>query len=255
MKHYQYDFLDKGYRNNSIDCCSSTKSICNIHNETFNIWSHLLGFFACLWLIYYEIYYDFCNDKIPKIIYLFAASFCMLCSSVYHIYLNMNYKYYRLFFIFDVVGINILISVTSISITLRNSIYNLCFTLILTLSFSVLTILILYNKFIIRNENKVIQYYILSLILTWIPILEYSYYEEYGIDILFGFIISNTIYYLGFIIWLLKYPEKIFFNKNKKNILKKLSYFGNSHNIIHICVMVAMFINYYNFGIFLNCNN
>ena len=46
------EYIISGYRVNHDSCCEATKSLFTCHNESVNIWSHLLGavLFLCLFV-------------------------------------------------------------------------------------------------------------------------------------------------------------------------------------------------------------
>ena len=51
------EYIEDGYRIDHDSCCKATKSLFTCHNESVNIWSHLMGslvmltFFVILWVI------------------------------------------------------------------------------------------------------------------------------------------------------------------------------------------------------------
>src|SRR5262249_52158543 len=79
----------RGYRfyANKMQC---VYSIVSIHNETGNIWTHIVGFFfvLALWVYWYprsesyEIATE--RDKWVCAVFLFAALECLACSTVWH---------------------------------------------------------------------------------------------------------------------------------------------------------------------------
>lgn len=82
-----------GYRfyGNKMQC---VYSILRIHNETGNIWTHIIGFFFVLAIgIYwyprstsYEIATP--TDKLVCAVFLFAALECLACSTIWHTFCN-----------------------------------------------------------------------------------------------------------------------------------------------------------------------
>jgi adiponectin receptor len=83
----------RGYRfyEHKMQC---VHSIVKIHNETGNIWTHILGFFFVLAIgIYwyprsesYEI--ATASDKLVTAVFLFAALECLACSTIWHTFSN-----------------------------------------------------------------------------------------------------------------------------------------------------------------------
>ena len=50
-------FILSGYRINFRSYIDATKSIFMIHNETFNVWSHLVGAVIFIYFFYYTVLY------------------------------------------------------------------------------------------------------------------------------------------------------------------------------------------------------
>jgi adiponectin receptor len=50
--------LQRGWRINYSTWTRALKSICECHNETFNVWSHLLGALVFLGMVFYFIAMD-----------------------------------------------------------------------------------------------------------------------------------------------------------------------------------------------------
>ena len=69
-------------------------SICRIHNETGNIWTHILGFFFVLAIgIYWyprSASYEIATtaDKLVCAVFLVAALECLACSTIWHTFSN-----------------------------------------------------------------------------------------------------------------------------------------------------------------------
>ena len=45
------EYIERGYRVNHDTFCKMLKSLCTCHNESVNVWSHMLGSFAYLLMI------------------------------------------------------------------------------------------------------------------------------------------------------------------------------------------------------------
>lgn len=69
-------------------------SVIHIHNETGNIWTHIVGFFFVLSIGLYwyprSASYEIATaaDKIMVAVFLFAALECLACSTIWHIFSN-----------------------------------------------------------------------------------------------------------------------------------------------------------------------
>lgn len=101
---------------------SAVKSICHIHNETANIWTHLLGaaFLVYLLVVHYPStdVYTLSSTMDRAIIWMFFAAGikCLLFSVVWHTYANISTLSLRQrFACFDYTGITILIIASVVS--------------------------------------------------------------------------------------------------------------------------------------------
>ncbi|KAI9014597.1 hemolysin-III related-domain-containing protein [Phycomyces nitens] len=84
------EYVHSGYRfyQSSRACL---RSIFMIHNETMNIWSHLLGFifFACLSIYGFHSHFPGAsfNDRTIFMTFCLSALKCLFCSSIYHTFI------------------------------------------------------------------------------------------------------------------------------------------------------------------------
>lgn len=92
-------------------------SLTYVHNETGNIYTHLLGFFFFLGLGIYELFYSNSLASVPNFdrivfgIFFIAACKCLMCSTVWHTLSGINdYDIFKRMACLDYVGISVLIS-------------------------------------------------------------------------------------------------------------------------------------------------
>ncbi|GAB5589200.1 inc metabolism membrane protein [Umbelopsis nana] len=91
------------------------KSIFALHNETMNIWSHLLGFVFFAGLGVYAFNKQFpeatTNDRAITLTFFLAALKCLICSSIYHTFIcHSKHAIKSLTATLDYIGISILIT-------------------------------------------------------------------------------------------------------------------------------------------------
>ncbi|RUS23678.1 hemolysin-III related-domain-containing protein [Jimgerdemannia flammicorona] len=75
-------------------CTSSSqclRTIFAVHNETMNIWSHLIGFifFAGLGVYTFNFHHDIASstDRLVFLLFFLAAAKCLVCSTLYHTFI------------------------------------------------------------------------------------------------------------------------------------------------------------------------
>ena len=105
----------RGYRPVSNSFKTSLESLLYMHNETINIFSHLLPsifFIAAEGYIYTYFPYKFPESKILDrlvfALYLLTAAVCMACSAAYHTVLNHSEKVAKTSLQYDLAGILVL---------------------------------------------------------------------------------------------------------------------------------------------------
>jgi len=108
-------FIEYGYR--------KTKSIrdtfftlFSFHNETMNIWSHLIGFF-CVLVAGYHVVSEMMNHQDYHILEIIAfesfiacAAVCLFMSAVYHWFGCISEAYHNCLLKLDVTGIGLLVT-------------------------------------------------------------------------------------------------------------------------------------------------
>ena len=101
-----HPFIMNGYRihHNIKDCLIS---IFKIHNETFNIWSHLISFiiFLVLSISIFSNNKTETNHTIMITIYMISTMNCFICSSIYHTYNSHSHSVANCVFKIDLFGI------------------------------------------------------------------------------------------------------------------------------------------------------
>jgi len=100
-----------------------TKSLFMLHNETFNVWSHLVcGMYYLYQLAQIALYVGPYRDLIMReslLIQTFACLaciFCMLSSSVYHLYNSLSREKYNQLLKLDLIGIGLKINGLALSL-------------------------------------------------------------------------------------------------------------------------------------------
>lgn len=103
-----------GYRDN-YSLRDTFVSLISVHNETMNIWSHLIAFFcvvgaAIAVLMEYETTPVDTLGAVCMGVYLFSAAVCMLLSSLYHWFCCVSDDAYFSLLKMDLSGVAILIA-------------------------------------------------------------------------------------------------------------------------------------------------
>jgi len=238
-------FIHKGYRvGYNIPWCA--KSLWQVHNETVNIWTHLLGMLFLGVLLYHVIelfcVYGFVHTLMPSM-YLFFAAYGLFASCVFHWFNCINATYHLNLRILDFGGItaNILGAAWPISFY---TFY--CHTTSLYIYFGILTItspLMMTIPFVPFFHRYTSLRTLLYAVHAGLPAYEYIHfvimedlYSEFlpllFVPVFFAYLCFGT----GMVLYLTRIPER--FWPGAFDIL------GTSHQIWHVLVVVGQWILY-----------
>ena len=218
-------YILTGYRcqTNKLSCLIS---IFNIHNETINIWTHMI---SLIYFVYILIINN--NNNIIIKLYEIVSIISFTMSTCYHTYMPMSQKNYLLLLKLDLFSIILNIVTSNILIyyywfwcykILRN-IYMFFSGLYLGIG-----IIILLKIDIIKKHNYILAYYSIynvGIIISYIHIYNLT---DGDVDKIIKYNFTKPMKYFitGFIIYTIKIPERLF--------SKKFDIIGNSHQLWHI---------------------
>eukprot|EP00834_Sanchytrium_tribonematis_P006806 NODE_539_length_6273_cov_0.700194.p2 type:complete len:308 gc:universal NODE_539_length_6273_cov_0.700194:4916-3993(-) len=245
MPHYIQDnpFILTGYR-----ICKTYKdswmSMLYWHNETMNIWTHLIpalifcGLIGHIWINWTEPI----SDKWMFTLYCICAIKCFSMSSLYHLHCHQTYKTYRLFSCLDYAGISVMIMGSCILMTYY--VYY-CNT---TMQYIWQTLLIItsfvgifgpfFDKFANHPTLRTICY-IISGTFSGLPVgihIFTHYSVPFHDDGIFFFIGMLVCYVGGAAIYVYQVPERF--------APGRFDYLFHSHQIWHVFVFVASVMFY-----------
>jgi adiponectin receptor len=113
LKHcemQQRPFIKTGYRESPLTAIEALSSIFQIHNETGNIWTHLIGGIYFLYVLYHVLTLDVRADlKTLLIINAISYMLTMFFSVVYHTFIAHSYKVAKCCYKCDLCGISLAI--------------------------------------------------------------------------------------------------------------------------------------------------
>jgi adiponectin receptor len=242
-------FITGGYRfyENTWDCLFS---ILHIHNETFNIWTHLVGFVFMLvmGLYYYPLTQSFAMssfaDPIVFGIFLVAALKCLLLSSTWHVFSCFaKVPVFKTCACMDYVGISVLIAASIISTEyygFDGKIFAQVFYMTLTAVLGCIGIVIPWFEWFDTVENRGwrITFFLGIAVSGIIPMLHLSYITSLKQALFFLAPISKSLfsYIAGVVIYGSQIPERW--------MPGKFNHFGASHQLWHICILMGIYYHY-----------
>ena len=241
--------IRKGYRfsETAFECVRSTLTI---SNETFNIWSHALGFLAIVVIAFY-LYpthplfpLHSRSDIFVAGVFFFAACKCLVCSTMWH---TMNsiaeQNVMERFACVDYTGISLLIA-ASIMTTEYTAFYCEPFSrwtyMCSTAFLGVLGVIIPWHPNFNRADMRWarVAFYVTLGLTGLSPVIqlnitrgpEWSYYFYAPV------MKSVAVYVAGAMIYACQVPERWFPGM--------FDYVGGSHNVWHVCVLAGILFHY-----------
>ncbi|KAI6656938.1 Progestin and adipoQ receptor family member 3-like [Oopsacas minuta] len=243
-------FIRSGYRwGLSFKLC--TLSLFTLHNETINIWSHLIGIIYLL--VYTPIDYVYLNSldaSYPH--YLIFVSFIVLAmlsltlSALYHLLMCHSEYQCDMWLRMDSAGIGLALCGCYIPSCFYafycpgvENTWRDVYMVALCLAVFISLILPLHPDFLTRRWNiRRLLFYFGLIMVGGVPITQWVVMQGgFGVHIVFIFLIPNGIimYVLGLAggaFYVTKFPERIWPGK--------FDYFGASHQLWHVCVLLAL---------------
>ncbi|KAI9312692.1 hemolysin-III related-domain-containing protein [Dichotomocladium elegans] len=225
-------------------------SLLYLHNETGNIYTHLVGFVVFLGLGVYELFYSSLLTDAPGIdrvifgIFFIAACKCLMCSTVWHTLSGINdYAMFKRYACLDYVGISVLICASVILFEYygfychdqwRNT------YMLGTGTLAVAGIIMPFMEWFDRHDMRWlrISFFIALAASAAVPI--FHLYTAVGAQTLFSWLtpVSKSIscYLLGVVVYGNQWPEAFWPGK--------FDHIGHSHQLWHLFVCGGIWYHY-----------
>jgi len=239
-------FIHTGYRV-GYDLYECFSSLIQIHNETVNIWSHLIGTFILVGLLFHVVdrfsKYGFVHTFVPCI-YLFCAAYGLFASCVFHWFNCINSTYHVHLRTLDFGGIAMNILGASWPIAYYTFYCHSTSLYIYLAILSITTPLLLALPFIQFFHNHTYMRTFLYAINGGIPAYGYIHFvimEGFSsefLPVLFGPVgVAYIFFVTGMFLYLTRIPER--FWPGAFDLL------GTSHQIWHFLVVIGQWVLYH----------
>ena len=254
------EFLHRNYRPPMYSFRGCVKSMFRMHTETWNIWTHLLGFVfflvLCMGVYIFGDYITFLfediqihdlpwDEQVMLFLFFLGAMACLCCSFMFHLFSNHSEKMFAIFSRLDYSGIAFLITGSSLPAYYY---YFYCTTLAKYTHISIMVVLCissvsvsLWSKFSIPKYRPLrFAVFVIFGLYGVIPamhilIREGFFVAYHGYSIL-GMVTMGSIYITGAALYVLRIPERFFPGK--------FDIWASSHQLFHICVVTATLVHY-----------
>ncbi|GMM49126.1 Izh3 protein [Starmerella bacillaris] len=239
----------KGYR----FCGSSTEcwhSIMSFHNETTNIWTHLIGalLFVGLGVFHLPTTHAWQNgswiDRLPMLVFIACAIQCLLCSVIWHSFCHISHLHTkRRMVCFDYTGIVLCIAAsiltTEYTILKCHPVAQI-FYMSITLACSVFGVIMSWHPNFDSTGARAMRamFFVTFALFGGLGGLHAAYYRGLAETLSYyvPVIKSLACYGTGVIFYASLFPEKY--------IKGRFDYCGMSHNIWHLFVVAGIYYHY-----------
>ena len=254
------EFLHRNHRPlmNSFRGC--IKSAFRMHTETWNIWTHLLGFIffviLCAGAYIFGDYITFLfediqihdlpwDEQVMLLFFFVGAMACLCCSSMFHLFANHSHRVYQIFSRLDYSGIAFLITGSSIpayyygfyctSLARYTHI-----SILIALCVAVITVSF-WSKFSAPGYRPLrFAVFILFGLYGVIPsthiLLREGLWKASEAYAVFSLGSMALVYLCGAILYVLRIPERFFPGW--------FDIWASSHQLFHVCVVAAALVHY-----------
>uniref|UniRef100_A0A0K0DTD2 ADIPOR-like receptor IZH1 n=1 Tax=Strongyloides stercoralis TaxID=6248 RepID=A0A0K0DTD2_STRER len=243
-------FIRSGYRPPSGSMKYVFFSLIQYHNETINIWTHLVGSImfisACIWVMSRPNNLVPSNVKLIFLPFFLGSILCMTCSASFHLFFFKSQKFGAIFSKLDYSGIALLIIGSFIPwlyLVFQCHIHLVILYIVMITVMGVLAIIVsLFDKFAQPRYRPLRAGIFLTMGLSAIfPGIHLLLIESWEIivekELLKWNIIMGSLYVIGALQYALRIPERFF--------MGKFDYLFHSHQFFHIFVVLAAFIHFY----------
>lgn len=239
----------RGYR-----FCGSHKecvhSIVSLHNETTNIWSHLLGALFFVGLAFFHLPKSVAwqegswIDRLPMIVFITCAVQCLLCSVVWHSFCHIAHlRTKRRMVCFDYTGIVLCIAAsiltTEYTILKCHPVAQI-FYMSITLTCSVFGVIMSWHPNFDSTGARAMRalFFCSFALFGGLGGLHAAYYRGVAETLSYYVPVLKSLacYATGVVFYASLFPEKY--------IKGKFDYCGMSHNIWHLCVVAGIYYHY-----------
>ena len=239
-----------------------TKTIFSLHTQTWNIWTHLLGFILFLsitvsvFLLRDSITHLFeesvtisdlpLHEQAIVSLFFIAAMICLFCSTAYHTLSNHSENFYTLFCQLDYTGIALLIAGSNIPA------FYYCFycrpfsrTLHIGMITFLLTGCIVFSLFktFRKHSHRFLRFIVFASFGFYggVPTLQ-LYLEKGPVEPYWSYLVGlglmAGLYTGGALLYVTRIPERLYPGL--------FDIHAHSHQLFHVCVIMAALVHYYN---------
>ena len=254
------EFLHNNHRPPMYSFRGCVKSMFRMHTETWNIWTHFMGFlFFVILLAGVYVFGDYItflfediqihnlpwDEQVMLMFFFVGTMLCLSCSAMFHLFSNHSQKVFSIFSKLDYSGIAFQITGSSIPA------YYYGFYCTTSAKYTHITILLIlctscvlvsmWSKFATPKYRPLrFGTFVLFGLYGGIPFTQIYFRDGYSLSThaysLWGLVIMGAMYIFGASLYVLRIPERLFPGK--------FDIWASSHQLFHVCVMGAALIHY-----------
>lgn len=254
------EFIHGGYRPPMSSFRGCFKSMFRLHNETWNIWTHFVGFLFFVVLVSGVYWFgDFItgmfedveisklpwSEQVMLSLFFSGAIVCMLCSTLFHVLHNHSREVNSLFSRLDYSGIAFLITGSSIPAYYYGFyctwVAQYMHIAILVILCGVCITISMWSKFN-KPKYRIFRFLVFVLFGLYgaVPFvhiyLRDGYRHAAHAYAMWGIVIMAAIYIGGGTLYAFRIPERFWPGR--------FDVWASSHQLFHVCVVTAALVHY-----------
>ncbi|KAK6198803.1 Izh2 protein [Scheffersomyces amazonensis] len=260
-------FIRSGYVKETSSYWECLQSLLYFHNETINIYSHLIPSSISFWAILYyinfhlKIYDNYLGiwEKINFLQFGVACTFCLFMSSTFHCIKSHSHKVSKFGNQLDYFGIVILITCSLISIIqfafYDHTYYREFFTTVFLILGTICTVLTLAPQFSSNKYRPLRSLMFITFGLSGVlPIISavglFGFEESAKRCNIIWLALEGIFYIAGAVLYAMRVPERFtHVDEDATSLLNgpqagRFDLIGHSHQIFHVFVVIAAFCHW-----------
>ena len=249
--HLRRPHITGGYRTNH-SICDCLQSLFQLHNETFNVWSHLIGcvIFLALLQVVASTSCDAenCPERWPLYVFVLTALWCLSASAAYHLIGTANDKWTYLTEKSDYVGIVALIvgscaPVVWLGFGPAYAVTRISYLLAIT-AIGVGVIFCSLSPWFNQRPLLPVFMFIALALCGVVALVHAMFAHDFSprtVSLLTGVLQMGAFYLTGVALYVSHFPEALM----PRQFSSITDIWGSSHQLWHVCVLAAAMHHFY----------
>ena len=248
----RYTFIYSGYRA-ALTRSAAMMSVFKWHNETMNIWTHLLPFLVSVPVMAYvfigllEPHGATGFEVAMFVVAALGIESVFICSSLYHTMGCVSHDAHTFYSKFDytAIAVKIVCGGTPILYTAFycSPVWQVLYIGISYMLGAATVVIMCYDKYALPKYLKFRVALFVGLGASMVvPLVHRSVFMPgFDFDVLGNILLMGAVFIGGAVLYAHRFPERLFPRLNNRK-RRWIDHIGHSHNIFHVCVVIGGYL-------------